>query len=290
MSFEYAFGLPCAVEVMIVDAIDIDDFVRAAAGGALRRLTAVDGAHWFPLVDVARRLGYAGPREALRTVTLPVWCLAPARELAPDAEILARSGIRGTARMVSLAGLVQLVTACRSPEAGPFRAWVGELVAEVQRHGGYGLEPAPAHGGFVLPPELVDVLVRLEGRFDEEEADLAEYAELLRETRRSLSRVADSLERSFAVPRQRGSGGAPSLSAQELVESWAISGDMRAVASFLAPALIRGGVRCRPQDVTRRTGLSGDRVRDCVRLLIERGCMREVGHPGPDGTRIYVLP
>ncbi|MFE6227506.1 MULTISPECIES: BRO family protein [unclassified Streptomyces] len=276
-----------------MDAIDIDDFVRAAAGGRLRRLTAVDGAHWFPVVDVARRLGYAGPREALRSVALPAWCLAPARELAPSPDILARSGIRGTARMVSLPGLVQLVTACRSPEAGPFRTWVGELVAEVQRHGCYGLEPAPAHDGFVLPPELVDVLVRLEGQLDESAAGLSGqtgYAELLRETRLSLSRVADSLERTFAVPRQRGGEEGPRLSAQELVESWEISGDMRAVASFLAPALVRGGVRCRPQDVTRRTGLSGERVRDCVRLLIERGCMREVGDPGPDGTRIYVLP
>ncbi|MGW6537387.1 BRO-N domain-containing protein [Streptomyces sp. NPDC055051] len=283
-----------------MDAIDIDDFVRAAAGGRLRRLTAVDGAHWFPVVDVARLLGYAGPREALRSVALPAWCLAPARELAEEPDMLARSGIRGTARMVSLPGLVQLVTACRSPEAGPFRAWVGELVAEVQRHGGYGLEPSPAHSGFVLPPELVDVLVRLEGRLDEGAAGLedlaghASYAELLRETRLSLSRVADSLERSFAVPRQRGVEGPPRLSAQELVASWEnngdISGDMRVVAGFLAPALVRGGVRCRPQDVTRRTGLSGERVRDCVRLLIERGCIREVGDPCPDGTRIYVLP
>ncbi|MFB7937620.1 BRO family protein [Streptomyces sp. NPDC056049] len=283
-----------------MDAIDIDDFVRAAAGGRLRRLTAVDGVHWFPVVDVARSLGYAGPREALRSVALPAWCLAPAREVAPGPDVLARSGIRGTARMVSLPGLVQLVTACRSPEAGPFRAWVGELVAEVQRHGGYGLEPAPAHSGFVLPPELVDVLVRLEGRLDEGAAGLAglaghdSYVELLRETRLSLSRVADSLERSFAVPRQRGAESPPRLSAQELVASWEssgdISGDMRVVAGFLAPALVRGGVRCRPQDVTRRTGLSGERVRDCVRLLIERGCIREVGDPCPDGTRIYVLP
>ncbi|GHB06393.1 Bro-N domain-containing protein [Streptomyces termitum] len=276
-----------------MNAIDIDDFVRAAAGQGLRRLAAVDGEHWFPLVDVARGLGYGEPRAALRSVALPSRCLAPARELAPSPGILARSGIRGTARMVSLSGLVQLVTACRRPEAAPFRAWVGELVSEVQRHGGYALEPAPAHEGFVLPHELVDVLVRLESRFGDGAgffADHADYAELLRTTRSSLSRVADSLERSFAVPRQRTGGGPAPLSAQELVASWEISGDMRAVASFLAPALVRGGVRCRPQDVTRRTGLSGDRVQDCVRLLIERGCMREVGDPDPDGTRIYVLP
>ncbi|CAM5403197.1 DNA-binding protein [Streptomyces tanashiensis] len=193
--------------------------------------------------------------------------------------------------MVSLEGLVQLVGACRRPEAGPFRAWTAGLVAAVQRYGGYGLEPSPVHAGFLLPPELVDVLVRLEGRFDEGAAvyaEHAEYAELLRETRQSLSRVADSLER-LAVPRQR-TGAAVALTPQELVESWAITGDMRTVAACLAPGLVRGGVRYRPQDVTRRTGLSCERVRDCVRLLLERGCMREVGTRAPDGTRIYVLP
>ncbi|MEU0401994.1 BRO family protein [Streptomyces sp. NPDC006197] len=275
-----------------MDAIDIDDLVYVATGAPLRRLTAPDGTHWFPVVDVAKRLGYAGTREALRTVTLPEECLAAARELDGGTGFPGRStGIRASTRMVSLEGLVQLVGACRRPEAGPFRAWTAGVVAAIQRYGGYGLEPSPVHAGFLLPPELVDVLVRLEGRFDEQAvayAEHAEYAELLRETRQSLSRVADSLER-LAVPRQR-TGAAVALTPQELVESWAITGDMRTVASCLAPALVRGGVRYRPQDVTRRTGLSGERVRDCVRLLLERGCMREVGTPAPDGTRIYVLP
>ncbi|MFF1511644.1 BRO family protein [Streptomyces sp. NPDC058326] len=274
-----------------MDAIDIDDMVRAATGTPLRRLTAPDGTHWFPVVDVAKRLGYAGTREALRTVALPGTCLASARELAEGEEFPGRGGIRASTRMVSLQGLVQLVGACRRPEAGPFLAWVAEVVAAVQRYGGYGLEPSPVHSGYVLPPELVDVLVRLEGRFDERSpayAEHAEYAELLRETRRSLSRVADSLER-LSVPRQR-TGAVVALTPQELVESWAITGDVRTVATCLAPALIRGGVRYRTQDVTRRTGLSRERVRDCVRLLIERGCIREVGGPDADGARIYVLP
>ncbi|MFI0987920.1 BRO family protein [Streptomyces exfoliatus] len=274
-----------------MDAIDIDDLVYAATGAPLRRLTAPDGAHWFPVVDVAKRLGYAGTREALRTVALPEACLASAREVVGGADLSGRSGLRASTRMVSLQGLVQLVGACRRPEAGAFRAWTGEVMAAVQRYGGYGLEPSPAHTGFVLPPELVDVLVRLEGRFDERAAaytEHTEYAELLRETRRSLSRVADSLER-LSVPRQR-SGAAVALSPQELVESWAVTGDVRTVATCLAPALIRGGVRHRDQDVTRRTGLSRERVRDCVRFLLEQGFMREVGGPDADGARIYVLP
>lgn len=281
-----------------MDAIDIDDLVRAATGARLRRLTASDGSYWFPVADVAKRLGYAGSREALRGAALPAGCLASARELAGGTGILARCGIRASARMVSLQGLVQLVGGCRRPGAGPFRAWTAEMVAAVQRDGGYRLERSPVDAGFVLPPDLVDVLVRLEGRFDERATDCpesagfvgsAEYAELLRATRRSLSRVADSLER-LAVPRQRTSDSVVELSPQELVDSWAITGDVRTVATCLAPALVRGGVRYRAQDVTRSTGLSGERVRDCVRLLVERGCMREVGGPDPDGARIYVLP
>ncbi|MER5708935.1 Bro-N domain-containing protein [Streptomyces sp. NPDC042898] len=275
-----------------MDAIDIDDMVHVATGARLRRLTAPDGTHWFPVVDVARRLGYAGTREALRTVVLPEGCLAGAGELAGSAAILAVSGVRASARMVNLPGLVQLVSACRRPEAGPFRAWVAEVVTAVQRDGGYGLEPSPVRAGFLLPPELVDVLVRLEGEFDEHSAAYEEYAdraELLRETRENLARAADSLAR-LSVPRQRTGAAVAALTPQQLVESWAITGDMRTVACCLAPALVRGGVRYRPQDVTLRTGLSGDCVRDCVRILLERGCMREVGAPEPDGARIYVLP
>ncbi|MFC8764727.1 BRO family protein [Streptomyces sp. NPDC057193] len=275
-----------------MDAIDIDDVVYAATGAPLRRLTAPDGAHWFPVVDVAKRLGYGGTREALRTVALPGTCLASAREVTGADGFSGRHGIRASTRMVSLQGLVQLVGACRRPEAGPFRAWVGEVVAAVQRYGGYGLEPSPVHAGFVMPAELVDALVRLEGRFDERApayAEHTEYAELLRETRQSLSRVADSLAR-LSLPRQRTGAAAVVLGPQELVESWDVTGDVRTVATCLAPALVRGGVRYRTQEVTRRTGLSRERVRDCVRLLIERGCIREVGGPDADGTRIYVLP
>ncbi|MEU3693667.1 BRO-N domain-containing protein [Streptomyces narbonensis] len=278
-----------------MDAIDIDDMVYVATGARLRRLTAPDGTHWFPVVDVAKRLGYPGTREALRTVVLPEWCLAAAGELAGSAAILALSGVRASARMVNVPGLVQLVAACRRPEAGPFRAWVAELVAAVQRDGGYGLEPSPVHAGFLLPPELLDALVRLEGEFDEQAAvyaaceEHADRAELLRETRENLARAADSLAR-LAVPRQRTGAAVAALTPQQLVESWAITGDTRTVACCLAPALVRGGVRYRPQDVTLRTGLSGERVSDCVRILLERGCMREVGPPDPDGARIYVLP
>jgi hypothetical protein len=39
------------------DAIDINDFVFAATGARVRRLTMPDGTHWFPAVDVCKELG-----------------------------------------------------------------------------------------------------------------------------------------------------------------------------------------------------------------------------------------
>ncbi|MFF4020193.1 hypothetical protein [Streptomyces sp. NPDC001843] len=65
--------------------------------------------------------------------------------------------------------------------------------------------------------------------------------------------------------------------------------DVHAVAAYLAPTLVRGPARCRLEDVATRTGLTLERVRDCVRMLIERGCIRQTGC-APDGASVYVLP
>lgn len=46
------------------DAIDINDFVFAATGSRVRRLTTQSGEHWFPAMDVAKQLGYANTRDA----------------------------------------------------------------------------------------------------------------------------------------------------------------------------------------------------------------------------------
>jgi prophage antirepressor-like protein len=50
------------------DAIDINDFVFAATGARLRRLTLPDGTHWFPAMDVAGNLGYANTRDAVHNM------------------------------------------------------------------------------------------------------------------------------------------------------------------------------------------------------------------------------
>ncbi len=40
------------------EAIDVNDFVYAATGARVRRLTMPDGSHWFPAVDVCKELGH----------------------------------------------------------------------------------------------------------------------------------------------------------------------------------------------------------------------------------------
>ncbi|MGW6569948.1 BRO-N domain-containing protein [Streptomyces sp. NPDC054975] len=254
------------------DAIDVDDFVFAATGARLRRLTMPNGTHWFPAGEAARQLGYVNTRQAVLDH------VEAARQRGLEelvrgvcggevARVLAGSGLRKSMKMLDLQGLVQLVTAGTKPACAPFKAWVCEVVATVQRDGSYGLEPSPVHWGYVLPPEIVDIVVRSE------------------------TKAASRFLEGFTVPLQRTPR---ALSAQELLDSWQadhlpVTGDVHAVAAYLAPALVRGGARYRLEEIARRTGLPVERVRDCVGLLVERGCVRE-SDVAADGARIYLLP
>ncbi|MFF9013116.1 Bro-N domain-containing protein [Streptomyces sp. NPDC014870] len=249
------------------DAIDIGDFVLAATGARVRRLTMPDGTHWFPAVDAAGQLGYVNTRQAVlvHVAAARQRVLGElVREVRGDevARVLAGSGLRKSMKMLDLQGLVQLVIAGTKPACTPFKAWVSEVVACIQRDGSYGLEPSTAHWGYVMPPQLVDIVVRAE---------------------------TDAGFHHVPVQRSR-----HAVSPQELLDSWqadhrAVTGDVRAVAACLAPALVRGGARYRLEEIARRTGLAVERVRDCVGLLVERGCVRESA-VSADGARIYLLP
>lgn len=292
------------------DAIDVDDFVYAATGARLRRLTLSDGTHWFPAVDAARQLGYASARQALRAHVGPA-LHTTFGELPVEGE--ERKDLKKSTRMVCLEGLVQLVNGSGRAEAGPFKAWVAEVVTGVQRDGSYGLELSPLRAaGFVLPQHLLDVLVRLEeGNLQLDEEQSAALREAGRDLHRIADRISESLERIALpqIPAQRSDSpvppgavpvadddAGPALTPQELLDSWCarnvvVSDDVHAVAAYLAPALVRGGVRYRLEEVARRTGLTAERVRDCVRMLVERGCMRHAGGTGgADGGLLYVLP
>lgn len=109
----------------------------------------------------------------------------------------------------------------------------------------------------------------------------------------SLSRIADTLDH-IAERLKTPAREARSLTPQELLSRWrtknlVVTDDVHAVAAHLAPALLRSEARCLPEDIARRTGLTLDRVHDCVRMLLKRGCMRQAGC-AEDGVPVYVLP
>ncbi|MFJ9021866.1 Bro-N domain-containing protein [Streptomyces sp. NPDC102259] len=288
------------------DAIDINDFVFAATGARVRRLTTPDGEHWFPAVDVAAQLGYANTRDALHQSvaqqhTTSLDDLARSVGTADASCNIAGHRLKKSMKMVNLQGLIQLVNGCTKPEAQPFKTWVAGVIATIQRDGSYSLEPAPVQpataGGtaYVMPEQVVDALVRLEERNMQMDEKLAAHAgehnDLLRQINHSLQDIAAALNRPGDRPRP---SPAPELTPQQLLAKWrakhlVFAEDVHTVAAYLAPALLHGGARYRVKEITVHTGLSHKRVHDCLELLFEQGCVRHAGH-APDGSPICVLP
>ncbi|MEV2210774.1 Bro-N domain-containing protein [Streptomyces sp. NPDC050997] len=295
------------------DAIDVNDFVFAATGARVRRLTTPAREHWFVAADVAADLGYANTRQALIAHVPASWQMSLsdlARSVyGTDASHkIAGHGLKKSMRMVNLKGLISLVTGCTKPECAPFKAWVGEVILTVQREGSYSLEPAPAPppatGGtaYLMPQQVADAIMRLEDRnlaADEMlAASAGERNELLRQISRSQDAIADALQNlawALSRPGERtGPTPEPRLTAQQLLAAWkaknlVITDDVHSVAACLAPALVQGRTSPRIEEIANRTGLPQDRVHDCLRMLLKRGCMRQVDC-SPEGAPIYVLP
>ncbi|MFG3091446.1 Bro-N domain-containing protein [Streptomyces antibioticus] len=283
------------------DAIDINDFVFAATGARVRRLTMPDGEHWFVAADVATELGYANTRQALdwhvaATFQSTLDDLARTVYGADGSSKIAGHGLKKSMRMVTLQGLVALVNGCTKPECDSFKAWVSEVIATIQRDGSYSLEPAavqPAPSGstaYVMPDQVADAIVRLEERnIRADEMILAfqkEQNDLLRQMTDALKDIAGALR--SPGPRS------PEVTPADLLATWRtknliVTDDVHSVAAVLAPALLRGEAHYRIEEIATRTGLPHERVHDCLRMLLKRGCMRQTGC-APDGAPVYVLP
>jgi prophage antirepressor-like protein len=154
------------------EAIDVGDFVYAATGHRIRRLTMPDGSHWFPAVDVCKQLGHTNTQKALsdhvpeehrdilETLTGGYSLSVPAgREWRRDLNV------------ISLQGLILLVNACTKPSCAPFKQWAAEVIETVQREGSYTLEEAevqPSEPGapiaYAMPEQVAEAIVRLEER------------------------------------------------------------------------------------------------------------------------------
>ncbi|MEV1061583.1 Bro-N domain-containing protein [Streptomyces sp. NPDC050263] len=189
------------------DAIDINDFVFAATGARVRRLTMPDGEHWFPAMDVAKHLGYANTRDAVQSAvsqqhTTTFGDIARSVGVSDARRNTAGHGFRTTMRLVNLQGLIELVNNCMKPESQPFKTWVAGVIATIQRDGSYALEPAPVPpapaGGtaHLMPHQVADAIVRLEVRNIEADempaASQKEQTFLLRQISASQDMIARS--------------------------------------------------------------------------------------------------
>ncbi|MEU2980666.1 Bro-N domain-containing protein [Streptomyces hirsutus] len=308
------------------EAIDVSDFVYAATGAQVRRLTMPDGTHWFPAVDICKKLGHTTPRKALldhvpekhrdnlETVT-GSHCLS----------IPAGRSWRRDLQLIDLQGLILLVNACTKPACAPFKQWVAEVIETVQREGSYSLDKAevqsPEPGApiaYAMPEQVAEAIVRLEAhnlQLDEELANgqresialqketLALQREMLTTQQatlavqqamvRAMERIADRFD-TLVLERRT-----PEvlLTAQPTTESvladWrqrlSVTEDVWAVAVVIAPVLVeRGELREPLESIAARTGLPVRRVNDSLRMLRKHACIRSQGG-AEDGTPVYVL-
>ncbi|MFF4505535.1 Bro-N domain-containing protein [Streptomyces sp. NPDC001401] len=294
------------------DAIDVSDFVYAATGSRVRRLTMPDGKHWFPAVDVCKELGYTTPRKALldhvpekhrdflETVT-GSHCLS----------IPAGREWRRDLRLIDLEGLILLVNGCTKEECAPFKEWAAEVIATVQREGSYTLEEAevqPADPGtpiaYAMPEQVAEAIVRLEERnleADERFATAQDRALALQEKMleiqltmaQAMERIANRLD-ALALDRPTPAAEFPERPTTETVlADWrrrlSVTEDVWTVAVVIAPVLVEEGELRQPlESIAARTGLSVHRVNECLRLLRKHACIRSQGAT-EDGAPVYVL-
>ncbi|MFF8729181.1 Bro-N domain-containing protein [Streptomyces sp. NPDC015171] len=302
------------------EAIDVSDFVYAATGARVRRLTMPDGTHWFPAVDVCTELGYTTPRKALidhvpeahrdnlETVTGSHGLSIPAgREWRRDLNL------------ISLQGLILLVNACTKPACAPFKQWAAEVIETVQREGSYTLQEAEVQPGdpgapiaYAMPEQVAEAIVRLEAHNLQVDGELAAaqreslalQKEILATQKAALAaqetmaiamrRIADHLD---VLALGRPAPPAATLGVQPTTESvlasWrqrlSVTEDVWAVAVVIAPVLVEKGELREPlESIAARTGLSVRRVNECLRLLRKHACIRSRGGT-EDGAPVYVL-
>ncbi|MFJ8154549.1 Bro-N domain-containing protein [Streptomyces sp. NPDC094468] len=294
------------------EAIDVGDFVYAATGARVRRLTMPDGTHWFPAVDVCKELGYANARKALadhvpeehretiESVTGGYGLSVPAgREWRRDMNL------------IDLQGLIALVNGCTKPACAPFKEWVVEVIATVQREGSYTLEEAevqPAEPGapiaYAMPEQIAEAIIRLEAHNLQLDEQLASGQRELIELQKStlavqqamvlaMERIADRLDE-LVRERRRPYGPPVALPTTESVlADWrgrlSVTEDVWTVAVVIAPVLVEKGELREPlESIAARTGLTVHRVNECLRLLRKHACIHARGGT-EEGAPVYVL-
>ncbi|EMF52682.1 MULTISPECIES: Bro-N domain-containing protein [Streptomyces] len=302
------------------DALDVGDFVYAATGARVRRLTMPDGTHWFPAVDVCKQLGYTTPRKALLD-HVPETHRESLETLTGGHGLSVPAGRewRRDMNLIDLQGLILLVSACTKPECAPFKRWVAEVIETVQREGSYTLEEAevqPCEPGapvaYAMPEQVAEAIVRLEERNLQADEQLAvaqqrsialqeQMVELQTATlaaqqamAQAMERIADRLDALTLARPVSDTTTVPKQPTTETVladwrERLSVTEDVWTVAVVIAPVLVEKGELRQPLEaIAARTGLSVHRVNECLRLLRKHACIHPMG-AAEDGAPVYVL-
>ncbi|MFM9592513.1 Bro-N domain-containing protein [Streptomyces scabiei] len=302
------------------DALDVGDFVYAATGARVRRLTMPDGTHWFPAVDVCKELGYTTPRKALLD-HVPEAHRESLETLTGGHGLSVPAGRewRRDMNLIDLQGLILLVTACTKPECAPFKRWVAEVIETVQREGSYTLDEAevqPSEPGapvaYAMPEQVAEAIVRLEERnllADEQLAVAQQRSIALQEqmvelqtaalaaqqaVAQAMERIADRLDALTLARPVSDTTTVPKQPTTETVladwrERLSVTEDVWTVAVVIAPVLVEKGELRQPLEaIAARTGLSVHRVNECLRLLRKHACIHPMG-AAEDGAPVYVL-
>ncbi|MFE0366269.1 BRO-N domain-containing protein [Streptomyces tendae] len=308
------------------DAIDVSDFVYAATGARVRRLTMPGGSHWFPAADVCKELGYTTTRKALLD-HVPEEHRDSLETVTGSHSLSVPAGRkwRRDLQLIDLQGLILLVNACTKPACAPFKQWVAEVVETVQREGSYSLDEAevqPTEPGapvaYAMPDQVADAIVRLEAhnlKLDEELAEgqrtsIALQREMLATQQATLAvqqstlavqqamvhaleRIADRFD--TLVLHQGAPRGhlAPVPTTESVLADWrqrlSVTEDVWTVARAIAPVLVEKGELREPlESIAGRTGLSVRRVNEYLRLLRTHARIRSRGG-AEDGAPVYVL-
>ncbi|MFJ8731856.1 Bro-N domain-containing protein [Streptomyces bauhiniae] len=249
-----------------------------------------DGTHWFPAVDVCKKLGYTTTRKAhrefLETVTGSHSLSVPAGR-----------GWRRDLQIIDLQGLILLVNACTKPACAPFKQWVAQVIETVQREGFYALEEVevqPVGSGapvaYAMPDQVAEAIVRLEAhnlKLDEELAGVQRQSlALQREMLTAQTAMAEAMVRiadRFEGPALRPAvpSGGPATTASVLAgwrERLSVTEDVWTVAVVIAPVLVEKGELREPlKSIAERTGLTVRRVNECLRMLRRHACIRSRG-------------
>lgn len=285
------------------EAINISDFVYAATGARVRRLTMPDGAHWFPAVDVCKELGLTNPKKALADHV-------PAEHRENLETVSGAYGLsipagrewRRDLNLIDSRGLALLIINCTKPASAPFKQWVAEVIETVQREGSYSLDETEvqcagpgAQIAYAMPEQVAGAITRLAAHSLQVDEGIAVAQRESLAVQRDAGGSAGDAHRAtghrpshgtHCGPTRRPDPRPPSthcepfraadhrsrtgrLAAAAVRDAGRLSG-----AVMIAPVLVeRGELRQPPASIAVRTELPVHRAKECLRLLRKHACI-----------------